>query len=53
MEEVPKEKEIIEKDTIPHFFPTYRVKRRLYPIPIILVVAVAIHRRRLSKTADG
>ncbi len=41
MEEVRKEKDIISKDFIPHFFPTYRVKRRLYPIPIILVVVVA------------
>lgn len=41
MEELAKEKEIIEKDFIPHFFPTYRVKRKLYPIPIILVVAIA------------
>ena len=41
MEEIPKEKEIIKKDSIPHFFPTYRVKRKLYPLPIILVVAIA------------
>jgi len=41
MEEIPKEKEIIKKDSIPHFFPTYRVKRKIYPLPIILVVAIA------------
>ncbi|MFW9900063.1 MAG: hypothetical protein ACFFDY_02100 [Candidatus Thorarchaeota archaeon] len=41
MEDVPKEKEIIKKDSIPHFFPTYRVKRKIYPLPIILVVAIA------------
>ncbi|MFW9999885.1 MAG: hypothetical protein ACFE9Q_02475 [Candidatus Hodarchaeota archaeon] len=41
MEDLPKEKQIIKKDFIPHFFPTYRVKRKLYPIPIILVVAIA------------
>ncbi len=32
---------LVEKDTIPHFFPTYRVRRRIYPIPIILVVLIA------------
>jgi hypothetical protein len=35
------EKEVIEKDTIPHFFPTYRIKRSFYPIPIILAVLCA------------
>lgn len=35
------EKEIYDKDFIPNFFPTYRIKRTLYPIPIIIVVAVA------------
>jgi hypothetical protein len=33
--------EIVEKDFIPHFFPTYRVSRKLYPLPIILVVIFA------------
>ncbi|MHA1885870.1 MAG: hypothetical protein ACW96S_12500, partial [Promethearchaeota archaeon] len=32
---------LVKKETIPHFFPTYRVRRNLYPIPIILVVLVA------------
>jgi hypothetical protein len=41
MEDLPEEKEVIKKDFIPHFFPTYRIKRNLYPIPIILVVAIA------------
>ncbi|MHA1931187.1 MAG: hypothetical protein ACW96X_01530 [Promethearchaeota archaeon] len=31
----------ISKDFIPHFFPTYRVRRRIYPIPIIIVVLIA------------
>ncbi|MFW9826610.1 MAG: hypothetical protein ACFFEY_03210 [Candidatus Thorarchaeota archaeon] len=35
------EKEIIKKDFIPHFFPTYRIKRKLYPLPILLVVIIA------------
>ncbi|MFX1273785.1 MAG: hypothetical protein ACFFBP_10070 [Promethearchaeota archaeon] len=36
-----KDKEILSKDFIPHFLPTYRIKRNLYPIPIILVVVFA------------
>jgi hypothetical protein len=39
-EERTKEKSI-EKDFIPNFFPTYRIKRMLYPVPIIIVVIVA------------
>jgi len=35
------EKEIYDKDFIPNFFPTYRIKRNLYPIPIVIVVVVA------------
>jgi hypothetical protein len=35
------EKQIYDKDFIPNFFPTYRIKRNLYPIPIIIVVVVA------------
>ncbi|UCD00783.1 MAG: hypothetical protein JSV23_07805 [Promethearchaeota archaeon] len=35
------DKEIIKKDFIPHFFPTYRTKRKLYPVPIIIVVVIA------------
>ncbi len=33
--------EIIEKDYVPHFFPTYRISRNLYPLPIIIVVICA------------
>jgi hypothetical protein len=35
------EKEIIEKDFVPHFLPTYRIKSSLYPLPIIIAVVVA------------
>ena len=28
------DKEVVKKDVIPHFFPTYRIKRKLYPIPM-------------------
>ncbi|MFX1308664.1 MAG: hypothetical protein ACFE9M_05510 [Promethearchaeota archaeon] len=35
------DKELIKKDFIPHFFPTYRIKRKLYPMPILLVVAIS------------
>ncbi len=35
------EKELLSKDVIPHFFPTYRIKRNLYPVPIIIVVVFA------------
>ena len=35
------EREIIDKDFIPHFFPTFRISRNLYPIPIIIAVICA------------
>ncbi|MFX1320893.1 MAG: hypothetical protein ACFFAQ_04525 [Promethearchaeota archaeon] len=41
MEDKASEKDIVEKDFIPHFFPTYRIKRKLYSLPIIIVVLVA------------
>ncbi|MFX1364249.1 MAG: hypothetical protein ACFFCE_03865 [Promethearchaeota archaeon] len=41
MSESSEVKEIVKKDFIPHFFPTYRIKRKLYPLPIILVVLIA------------
>ncbi|MFX1297768.1 MAG: hypothetical protein ACFFD2_23345 [Promethearchaeota archaeon] len=31
----------MKKDFIPHFFPTYRITRKFYPLPIILVVIIA------------
>lgn len=34
-------REIIEKDFVPHFLPTYRVKMNLFPIPIIIVISIA------------
>ncbi len=36
-----KDKEVVEKDFIPHFFPTFRIKRKLYPIPIIFVITIS------------
>ena len=35
------EQEIIEKDIMPHFIPTFRISRQFYPLPIIIVVAIA------------
>ncbi|MFX1419518.1 MAG: hypothetical protein ACFE9N_11420 [Promethearchaeota archaeon] len=35
------DKQVIKKDFIPHFFPTYRIKRQLYALPIFLVVAIS------------
>lgn len=35
------EKEIIQKDFIPHFLPTYRISSKFYAFPIILVVTIA------------
>lgn len=39
--EAEADKEIIKKDFIPYFFPTYRIKRNLYPVPIIAVVVIS------------
>ncbi|MFX0031589.1 MAG: hypothetical protein ACFE8E_14050 [Candidatus Hodarchaeota archaeon] len=35
------EKEVIEKDFVPHFLPTYRISSKFYPLPIIAVVIIA------------
>ena len=35
------QKEIIEKDIIPHFLPTYRIKFKFYSIPIVVVIILA------------
>jgi len=35
------EEEIIEKNVMPHFIPTFRISRQFYPLPIIIVVAIA------------
>jgi len=40
-EQMETDESLIRKDAIPLFFPTYRVRRKLYPIPIILVVLIA------------
>ena len=32
---------IVKKELIPYYFPTYRIKRKFYPVPIILVVLIA------------
>ena len=36
-----KQKEVIEKDFVPHFMPTYRIKSSLYPLPIVIVIVFA------------
>ncbi|TFF84099.1 MAG: hypothetical protein EU552_01585 [Promethearchaeota archaeon] len=33
--------EVIKKDSIPHFLPTFRVLSKLYPLPIITVVIIS------------
>ena len=35
------QKEIIKKDIIPHFLPTYRIKFKFYSIPIVVVIILA------------
>ena len=35
------QKEVIEKDFVSHFIPTYRIKSLLYPLPIIIVIVFA------------
>jgi hypothetical protein len=35
------QKDIIEKDFIPHFLPTYRVKSSMYPLPVIIAIVIA------------
>ena len=40
-EENESDETVIQKDFIPHFFPTYRIKRKLYPFPIVVVVVIA------------
>ena len=34
-------KEVVKKDSIPNFFPTYTTKRKIYPVPIIIVVIIS------------
>jgi len=40
-EEANEDSTTVKKDLIPHYFPTYRVKRKLYPVPIILVIIIS------------
>jgi hypothetical protein len=44
-EEIPhsngETKEIISKEIVPHFLPTYRIRSLLFPLPIILVIIFA------------
>lgn len=40
-EERNSHKDKVEKDGVPHFFPTYRIKFNKYPLPIIATVIVA------------
>ena len=35
------QKEIIKKDIIPHFLPTYRIKFKFYSIPIVVVIILS------------
>jgi hypothetical protein len=39
--EIAEDKTVVQKDFIPHFFPTYRTRRKIYPLPILLVVLIA------------
>jgi hypothetical protein len=41
MEERESWKDTVEKDFIPNFFPTFRIKSNLYPLPIIITVICA------------
>ena len=41
LDEAKPSEKVIKKEFIPHFFPTYRTKRKLYPFPIIIVVIIS------------
>jgi len=41
LKEKGQNKEIIEKDFVPHFLPTYRIKTMLFPVPIIIAIIFA------------
>jgi hypothetical protein len=41
VENVEKDQEIIEKDFLPHFLPTYRIKINLFPLPVTTVIVIA------------
>jgi hypothetical protein len=40
-EEMESDQALVKKDFIPHYFPTYRIRKKIYPLPIILVVVIA------------
>ena len=40
-EEMESDQSLVKKDTIPLYFPTYRIRRKIYPVPIILVVVIS------------
>ena len=35
------EKQLIEKKFVPHFFPTFTIKRKLYPLPVLIAITCA------------
>ncbi|MEJ2294170.1 MAG: hypothetical protein P8Y23_05320 [Candidatus Lokiarchaeota archaeon] len=41
LDEEKSTQEVIKKDNVPHFLPTFRILSRLYPLPIILVVVIS------------
>lgn len=41
MENIQDSKEVVKKDSIPHFLPTYRISFKLFPIPILIVIVIA------------
>jgi len=40
-EDYEEQKEIIKKEPIPHFLPTYRIKFKLYSVPIVVVIILS------------
>jgi len=45
--------EVIKKDSVPHFLPTFRVLSNLYPLPIIAVVIISGFLAYLTFTIAG
>jgi hypothetical protein len=35
------EKQLVEKKFVPHFFPTFTIKRKLYPVPVLIAIICA------------
>jgi len=40
LESIEYEKKVIEKDFVPHFLPTFRIRSILYPLPIITAIFI-------------